>query len=157
METARLPIYERNQPDGEIYRTHFNSDPFLVGSVVDSVIQATADHLASADDEQNLEIALAEIINNIAEHAYCEATDGPIELMVLDGDGCLEFMLTDQGVAMPELDVPAAKIHDLDVPILDLPEGGFGWFLIRTLVSDLNYRRVGGQNRLTFTMPGTAN
>jgi len=153
MELARLSTYERSNPGGEIYRTHFYSDPILVGSVVEAVIEATKSFLSSADDAQNLEIALAEIINNIAEHAYGEATDGPIELTVLADDTCLVFILVDQGLAMPGMSIPAAQVHDLDVPLLELPEGGFGWFLIRTLAGNLDYRRIDGQNHLTFSMP----
>jgi serine/threonine-protein kinase RsbW len=35
----------------------------------------------------------------------------------------------------------------------DLPEGGFGWFLIRELTKDLQYVRHEDQNRLTFSIP----
>ena len=35
----------------------------------------------------------------------------------------------------------------------DLPEGGFGWFLIRTLTLDLEYERDGGFNKLRFVVP----
>ncbi len=153
MEIARLPIDEQTQPGGDVFRTHFSSEPILVGSVVDSVIESTASFFSSPDDLQNLEIALAEIINNIAEHAYAQATDGPIELSVTHSDDRLCFLLVDQGVAMPGLNIPTAQHHDLNVPVLDLPEGGFGWFLIRTLVEDLKYQRTNGQNHLTFSLP----
>ena len=34
--------------------------------------------------------------------------------------------------------------------IQDLPEGGFGWYLIRTLTTDLTYLREGICNTLSF-------
>ena len=37
---------------------------------------------------------------------------------------------------------------DLDVAREDLPEGGFGWFLIRQLAWDVRYVREGRTNRL---------
>jgi serine/threonine-protein kinase RsbW len=50
---------------------------------------------------------------------------------------------------MPNLQLPQgapADLSDLD----DLPEGGFGWFLIRAMTSDLVYHRTGGQNCVRF-------
>ena len=38
---------------------------------------------------------------------------------------------------------------DQDAP-QDLPEGGFGWFLIRSLTRDLTYLREDGYNMLCF-------
>jgi serine/threonine-protein kinase RsbW len=37
----------------------------------------------------------------------------------------------------------------------DLPEGGFGWYLIRTLARDVRYDRNGVTNCLTFWLPAT--
>ena len=34
----------------------------------------------------------------------------------------------------------------------DLPEGGFGWGMIRDLTDDLSYRRDGARNELRFTV-----
>jgi anti-sigma regulatory factor (Ser/Thr protein kinase) len=35
---------------------------------------------------------------------------------------------------------------------LDAPEGGFGWYLIRAMASDLKYQRDAEQNLLTFQL-----
>ncbi|WP_245605407.1 ATP-binding protein [Roseicyclus elongatus] len=35
----------------------------------------------------------------------------------------------------------------------DLPEGGFGWLLIHQISTALTYRRDGGENRLSLTLP----
>ena len=37
----------------------------------------------------------------------------------------------------------------------DLPEGGFGWHVIRTLSKDLHYRRENGRNQLSFRLDTT--
>ncbi len=36
---------------------------------------------------------------------------------------------------------------------MNLPEGGFGWALIRDLTSDLLHHRVEGMNQLEFQVP----
>ena len=54
---------------------------------------------------------------------------------------------------MPGESIPDPKEPDLDVSTADLPEGGFGWGLIRTLSSGLSYRRMSERNRLAFRIP----
>ena len=34
--------------------------------------------------------------------------------------------------------------------IQDMPEGGFGWFMIHTLADSINYERIDDENRFTF-------
>jgi serine/threonine-protein kinase RsbW len=63
--------------------------------------------------------------------------------------------LSDRGAALPARHLPGG---DLAVPELrpeTLPEGGFGWLLIRKLTRDIHYARTGGSNRLTvwFDLP----
>jgi serine/threonine-protein kinase RsbW len=52
---------------------------------------------------------------------------------------------------MPGLCLPAGKFQPLD-DLADLPEGGFGWYLIRSLTEELSYRRSNGINRLSFQL-----
>ena len=53
----------------------------------------------------------------------------------------------------PGAKCPRAWPHDLEaLGEQDLPEGGFGWFLIRELTHDLTYRRDGSRNHLSFRM-----
>lgn len=99
----------------------------------------------------NAEIVLAEVLNNIVEHAYATTT-GDIALKVHRTDAGLACEVTDWGVEMPGLTLPQGAFQALG-EIDDLPEGGFGWFLIRSLVEGLIYRREMGENRLSFLLP----
>lgn len=104
----------------------------------------------SQDCRGRAEIVIAEALNNIVEHAYGDAS-GDIEILVgLDGLG-LCCQISDHGRPMPNGQLPAGLPHILD-DCQDLPEGGFGWFLIRSLAQDLTYKRNGDQNRLQFRM-----
>lgn len=93
---------------------------------------------------------LAEVLNNIVEHAYA-GQPGDIGISFrLSGDA-LAFTVTDRGGGLPggvlpQGDLPAER------GIEDLPEGGFGWYLIRLLAEDLVYLRIGGENRLSFVV-----
>lgn len=101
----------------------------------------------------NTEVVLAEVLNNIAEHSYSGGPPGPISIKLeLSGDG-VRFLVIDDGKVMPNLTPPDPKLPKMDVDIDDLPEGGFGWFLIRTLTADLEYSRVGSGNHLSAHIP----
>ena len=39
-----------------------------------------------------------------------------------------------------------------DVPMQDMPEGGFGWFLIKDLAKDVTYHRVKAENHLSLRL-----
>lgn len=104
----------------------------------------------SDDIRGTLEIVLAEALNNVVEHAYRDGP-GPIRVCVDHLAPMLKVSVYDQGLPMPEGRLPDGELK----PILegeDLPEGGFGWFLIRTLTLDLAYERQGAVNHLRFAV-----
>jgi serine/threonine-protein kinase RsbW len=99
------------------------------------------------DDRSAAEIVLAEILNNIAEHAYARG-EGPIRLWLCHAQGRLACRVEDEGLPMPGEVLPQ---NCCPLP-QDLAEGGFGWHLIRSLAQDLAYERLPGVNRLCFTL-----
>jgi serine/threonine-protein kinase RsbW len=89
-------------------------------------------------------------LNNIVEHAYARHQGDIVVTLQLSASE-LVCRIVDTGLPMPEGVLPAGKLK----PMLadeDLPEGGFGWFLIRTLSRDLEYRRDGNNNLLSFRL-----
>lgn len=101
----------------------------------------------TADQRATVELVLAEVLNNVAEHAYAERS-GHVAVTVVLVPAGLACEVVDEGAAMPGGTLPAGRLPDDD-----LPEGGFGWHLIRTLTRDLTYRRQRGTNRLGFLIP----
>ncbi|HGG05438.1 MAG TPA: ATP-binding protein [Aliiroseovarius sp.] len=99
-----------------------------------------------------VELVLAEAVNNIIEHAYAGGIHGIVDLTISCVDGDLMFSILDDGLPMPDDRLPEGDAHNLDCDTEDLPEGGFGWFMIRELTSDLVYTRTGNRNRLEFRM-----
>lgn len=93
---------------------------------------------------------MAEAVNNIVEHAYCGGEPGPIRLRCTLRDRRLDIRICDTGQPMPDGRMPAGLVADVSMPRADLPEGGFGWFLIRALSSDIRYDRRCGCNRLSL-------
>ena len=96
-----------------------------------------------------VELALAEVLNNIGEHAYGGA-GGRVWLKAgMEGDA-LCVTIADRGRPMPGNEMPEGALPDMDVPCEVQPEGGFGWSIIRDLVQDLTYQRDGTRNEITF-------
>lgn len=106
--------------------------------------------LLQVDDAWALELILAEVMNNIVEHGYGEEDEGTILLALSLQGGDLVCTVGDFGPELP----PACLRGEHPPPDPGgLPEGGFGWFLIRDLAQDLHYDRVEGYNRLTLRFP----
>lgn len=97
-----------------------------------------------------VEIAVAEALNNIVEHAYAPVCAGPLRLRVWRNTDRLCIELRDNGAPMPGLLLPDAHLPDATGPLETLPEGGFGWFLIHDLSDSLHYSRIGTENQLTL-------
>lgn len=107
----------------------------------------------TAEDAIAVELVLAEALNNVAEHAYpAHHAEGPIQVTCDFDRGGLNVMVADEGLAMPDGQAPPGNPQAVDLDVQDLPEGGFGWFLIRDLTRDLTYTRIGQENRLCFRM-----
>ena len=102
------------------------------------------------DARSSAELVLAEALNNIVEHAY-DRDDGKIELRLRLSAERLYCDVLDDGAAMPEETLPAGNAPTIG-KTQDLPEGGYGWFLIRSLTDDLAYKRIGARNHLSFQL-----
>ncbi len=97
-----------------------------------------------------IELVLAEVLNNVVEHAYADHKNGRVDLQIVPSQGFLFCKVMDQGRPMPNGIMPSGKRAQLNCAMNDLPEGGFGWFLIRSLTQNLHYFRQGRENRLSF-------
>lgn len=96
------------------------------------------------------EQVLAEVLNNVVEHAMAGCRDGTIKILVHYTAPDLKFEVRDNGIAMPGQHLPAGKPMPVATKPNDLPEGGFGWHLIRSMTQDLRYDRADTWNRLQF-------
>jgi serine/threonine-protein kinase RsbW len=104
----------------------------------------------SEEEITTVEVVLAEVMNNVAEHAYAWRRDGEMILgLRCTRDGLL-VSVTDEGLPMPDAELPFGERLDPTMPLGDMPEGGFGWLIIRQLARDVAYVRDGGVNQLSF-------
>ena len=125
----------------------FLATPDQARRAVMHVVASLADTEMAPSQPGDVELALAEVVNNIVEHGYAGRPSGAIRITC---EPCGDYLLVsvrDQGRCIPG-GLPTGCPPDVEVPVKDLPEGGFGWMLIRTLANSLSYSREGDQNRL---------
>ncbi len=103
------------------------------------------------EEAGTIELVVAEVLNNICEHAYSGLENaGSIEVECVHASDGLHFDIRDAGKPMPNGRTPLGMPANLDVDFMDLPEGGFGWFLIQDLAKDVEYQRIGTRNQLSL-------
>lgn len=104
-------------------------------------------------DVERAELVLTEVLNNVVEHAMTKTGSGQISTKIDIGTEALWCCVTDAGKPMPRGGIPSGRAVGPEKAINDLPEGGFGWLLIRALTTDLRYHRSTSQNQLAFSIP----
>lgn len=141
-------------PGGEAgLRLVFPADPASVRATLARLTAAAPLDGVVPGVRETAELVLAEVLNNVVEHAY-RGAGGAVDLSLHRVPGGLACLVVDSGAPMPEGRPPAARRSvPPSTPPADLPDGGFGWALIRTLTVDLRYSREDGRNRLHFVIP----
>lgn len=138
--------------DGILIRCMLDGTPDSVSDGLRKIRAEIEKQAPGADEGLPWELVVAEVLNNIVEHAYRDRPAGRIIVcLAFRATGlCADF--TDYGCEMPGHGPPEGRAVDLDRPPEALPEGGFGWFLIRSLTTELRYRRADGANHLSLTV-----
>lgn len=126
------------QREGRNY-LELNADHHAVRAVLGRLFPACDAHPLA-------ELVLAEVLNNVVEHAY-DGQGGRIILSLRRGRGWLSVRVADRGRPYPGGTLPDDILPEPDA------EGGFGWGLIRALASGIAYRRAGEWNVLVFRVP----
>ncbi len=138
-----------------IFQSVFSAEPHAVRNVLRAAVARFAPKI-SEGEAGALELLLAELLNNIVEHGYAYGQAGTISLSILCDRRGLSCSLIDDGVPLPPHCLHPPDLPDTGVATENMPEGGFGWFLIHDLARDLRYRREAGQNLLEFRLPLSA-
>jgi len=115
-----------------------------------STIRLTVSGLAnrmgfSYDDIEDLKVAISEAVTNAVTHAYREDEEGEVTVGFGIYENRLEVMVADHGGSF---DLAAIKDdigpYQADEPIHNLREGGFGLYLIQTLVDKVEINNTYG-------------
>jgi serine/threonine-protein kinase RsbW len=92
----------------------------------------------SEEEITTVEVVLAEVMNNVAEHAYAWRRDGEMILGLAHDAGGHPRVGHGRRASDAGRDLPFGERLDPTVPLEDMPEGGFGWLIIRQLARDVS-------------------
>lgn len=113
------------------------------------VRQFCARHGIPEDDLFVVILSIDELVTNIVTHGTKgDPTAREIVLLLAVGEGRVRAEIEDDGCAFNPLDEPEP---DLGAGIHERPPGGLGIVLVRRLMDEIEYSRIGQRNRLTLT------
>jgi anti-sigma regulatory factor (Ser/Thr protein kinase) len=128
------------------YRLDISPDIAEIPRLLDWVEERCVDCGVQGETPSKLALALDEAVANVVNHAFAGVPTPPRIAVVLTIDGdSVAAEIIDNGrpfdpTAVPEPDC-ASPLESRDV-------GGLGIHLIRRMMDRVEYRRVGGENRL---------
>ncbi len=150
MQRDRMPPY--GTPPDIVHRTL--SGPFAVRAALIEIAGKLDGAGLPPEIAASAQIVLAEVLNNVVEHAYGFRDGGVIMLHIWVAEDALWCETNDHGAALPEGRLPDGTFPQIDPQdACNLPEGGFGWALVRELADEITYDRVARTNRLHFRIP----
>jgi len=92
-------------------------------------------------------LALEEALSNVIFYAFEKGSKNEINLdFKLEGT-VMTIVLSDEG---KPYDPTKKEDPDISLPAEDRPIGGLGIFLIRQIMNEITYNRVGNKNQLTM-------
>jgi serine/threonine-protein kinase RsbW len=117
--------------------------PRLVAFVV-----SRAKRSVTPEKAARLELAVEEWVANVCHHAYSEA-GGTISVSIREERERFLVEICDEGISF---DPTLAGLPDVTAPLDEREPGGLGVLLMRRMLDDIRYRRVGKQNIVTFAI-----
>lgn len=117
---------------------------------------AAADLAFTRSTLVRLEICLTEALTNVIRHGYRDREDGEIEVDFLAFPDRLVMEIADRGTPMPLTASASLRARDPETEsrsddLTALKEGGYGIPILRAILDEIDYRRLGDRNVLTMT------
>lgn len=135
--------------DSLTFRVHFGSSrnqTRLLGRLMTLI----GEHLElDAELCFELEIAVVEAVNNAIIHACGDDPGQQLELEISCRPEAITITLSDRGRCVDQLPEPVQPVTD-ETTVEDLPESGFGLYLIHQVMDSVEYCSRLGVNTLTM-------
>ena len=114
-----------------------------MAKVVDFVERFGSEHDIPKSVTNDLNVCLDELLNNTVSYGYTDEVPHEIVVSMSLVDGVLTAVLRDDGIPFdPNQSVPIAPSGDLKSRKI----GGLGLHFVRSLMDEVEYRRVGRYN-----------
>ena len=126
------------------FKAEIQSIP-LATAFIDGELEALE---ASMKAQMQIDVAVDEIICNVASYAYGGAEgDVTVQFDFEEENRTARITVIDSGMPFDPL---TAKEPDTTSSAQERPIGGLGIFLVRKTMDEMTYERRNGQNRLTI-------
>ena len=104
-------------------------------------------HGLSKNCKLDLNLVLEELLTNIISHGYADEGEHYIQITISHENGMLVVCVEDDGIPFNPV---AAEAPDIKSPLEAREIGGLGIHLIKQVMDDILYERVGNRNILTL-------
>ena len=94
-----------------------------------------------------LQVAMEEMVTNVIFYAYPEGTKADITLTAETENQVLTFVLSDTG---KPFDPTAKEDADIISNPMDREQGGMGILIVKNIMNEVSYQRLGDTNQLTM-------
>lgn len=135
------------------FKICFNGSPCGVRRALSQIRDELEAAGATSDQKGRIETVMAEVLNNVVEHALADQTNSLVEAHGFRQQPNWCFKVFDAGHPLPQKRLPDQGFPAVDTNLEDLPEGGFGWAMVHMLTNDISYCRLPGRNCLEFSVP----
>ena len=117
----------------------------LLADFVDEVCEEAGTDVSLA---MSINLALEEAVTNSMLYGYPEGSVGLVEIEGGVDGSTLTFVISDSGVAFDPTQQAEA---DVTLGVEERPIGGLGIYLVREIMDEVRYERVGDRNVLTLS------
>ncbi len=118
--------------------------PEAISPILEALEKAGADHKAA----YKIEMALDELLTNVASYAYGQGSGNiDIDYEVSEDPKAITISIVDSGKAFNPLE---AEDPDITTPLAERRAGGLGLFIVKKTMDEIDYKRENGKNVLTF-------
>lgn len=119
-------------------------------SLIGSAVRGIAGMLSmDAISGYHLELCIVEALTNVTKHAYHGEAGHSVEVDILRYPDRVTFKIYDTGETMDLSRIEPLVFDPLNLETL--PERGMGVFILKTLMDEISYQTVNGQNILTMS------
>ncbi|MDY6391250.1 MAG: ATP-binding protein [Bacilli bacterium] len=119
-----------------------------IAKAISPIIGALEDAEADFVLTNKIEVAIDEILTNISLHAYAPGSGNiDIDYSLEEDRRLFTVIITDEGVAFDPL---AKEDPDVSLSEKERPIGGLGIYIVKNVMDEVTYSRVGNKNVLTL-------
>ncbi len=144
-----VSIHRNQMPNDQKFHSSIMNCQASVSVMLDEAKKWLAQENVCSSKITDIQIVLAEALNNVIEHGFSCENSGNVVVCIDMQDDIIVVEISDNGIEFTPPVAAQTPLQDT-CDIEHLPEGGFGWFLIREITTSFTFHRIANMNRLVL-------